>query len=160
MLSGIGRCDPWKLLFYLQILLLVSYCVIRAVNFMGCRVNFGGSLLLEHPSGAPFTWQWKQQCGLTVLWADISEPVLFEAPGSPAWQCEERVQWAAECLGTCYSTLPAHTAEALGLRRTKLVMRLEETEVSLPCAGGPCYFIDLCVCYSPSNRSSWVFSLC
>lgn len=40
---------------------------------------------------------------------------VWEPPRPPAWQREERVQWAAECLGTCYNTLPAHTAEALGL---------------------------------------------
>lgn len=118
----------------------------------------------QSAAGTPFrrtcAWQWKQQRGGTVLWADGSEPVLFEVPSPPAWPREERVQWAAECLGTYYSTLPAHTAEALGLRRTKLVMRLKETEVSLPCADGPCYFIDLCVCYSLFNRSSWVPSLC
>lgn len=77
------------------------------------------------------------------MWrADVSEPLLFEAPGPPAWTREESFQGVPECLSTCYNTVPAHTSEVPVLRKTKLVMRLEE--VGVPSTGGPCYFI-LCV---------------
>lgn len=82
----------------------------------------------------------------------MSEPVLFEACSPPAWTCEESFQGAPECLGTCYNTLPVHTSEVLVLRKTKLVMKLEEVGVSS--TGGPCYFIDFFVCVIDLPESS------
>lgn len=93
----------------------MSYYVISAVSFIGPGVNFGGSLPLEHPSGAPLHGSGSSSVGeqcFELMWASLC---CLRPPRPPAWQREERVQWAAECLGTCYNTLPTHTAEALGL---------------------------------------------
>lgn len=82
----------------------------RKLHYLLCHMSCGlhrpcSKLWRQSATGtlfrSTFAWQWKQQCRGTVLWADVSELVLFEAPSPPAWQREERVQWAAECLGTC-----------------------------------------------------------
>lgn len=63
-----------------------SLGVLRAVNFMGCRVNFGGSLLLEHPSGGPVhggesSSVGEQCCGLmAVSLCCLGPPALLPGP--------------------------------------------------------------------------------
>lgn len=82
-LNSIGRCDLWNLLFYLQILLLMIYCVICSVSYISPGVNFGGSLPVEHPSGAPFHGSESSSVGeqcCELMWVSpccLSPPALL-----------------------------------------------------------------------------------
>lgn len=59
-----------------------------------------GRLWRQSTTGTPFSstfaWQWKQQDGRTVFWADVCGYHAVWAPSPPAWHHEERLQRAAQ----------------------------------------------------------------
>lgn len=94
-LNDTGRCDPWKMLFVLHILLLKSCYTVSSVSFIGPGVGFGGNLPVEHPSAAPLPGSESSRVGGTVFWADVCGYRAVWALGPPAWHREERWQQAA-----------------------------------------------------------------
>lgn len=156
MLSGIGRCDPWKLLFYLQIFLLMSCYVIWAISFIGPGVNFGGSLPLEHSSGAPLhgseSSSMREQCGelMSVSLCCLRPPALL--PGHVRKAFKEFLSASVLVTTPCLLTLLKY----LYSEKQSWWWDLKK----LVCLALVAPAILFYVCYSLFNRSSRVSGLC